>query len=78
MRWCVMCTWHMDMPMPGVPMTMTSHQACDKKEAKAQQETENEDQGKRISRDQSIPSFYGSVCLARPQRMWGSTFIDER
>ncbi len=65
---------HMDMPGMGVPVT--SHQARCQKEAKAQQEAEDKDQGKWIVSDQSIPSFRGNTCLARPQTMWGSIPID--
>jgi hypothetical protein len=57
---------HVHMQMPDVSMTMASYQGCHEKKAKAQQEAENEDQGKWIMSDQSIPSFRGNTCLAWP------------
>lgn len=77
MYWCVMHPWKMQMDMPSsVSMTVAPHEAGCEKEAKAQQEAENEDQGKRISSDQSIPSFRGNTCLAFPHALWGSIPID--
>jgi hypothetical protein len=58
----------------GVPVA--SHQARDEKEAKAQQEAENEDQGKRICNDHSTSSFRGNTCLASPQMLWDSIPLD--
>lgn len=84
-RWCVatnmgrrmMHTWEMQMNMPSsMSMPMAPYEAGCEKEAKAQQEAENEDQGKWISSDQSIPSFRGNTCLAFPHALWGSIPID--
>jgi len=66
----VMDAWRMDMDMDVSSMTVAvPHQASGEKEAKAQQKAENEDQGKRIGSDQSIPSFRGNTCLAWPQNV---------
>lgn len=73
----VMHTWEMQMNMSSsVSMPMAPHEAGCEEEAKAQQEAENEDQGKWISSDQSIPSFRGNTCLAFPHALWGSIPID--
>jgi hypothetical protein len=50
---------------------MTSHESGRQKEAKTQQEAENEDQGKRIGRDHRLPSFRGNTCLIPPHFRWG-------
>ena len=72
----VMHSWQMQMKMSYMSMTVASHESGCKKEAKAQQEAENEDQGKWISSDHSIPSFRGNTCLAFPHALWGSIPID--
>jgi hypothetical protein len=62
-RWSMMHSYmHMYMRVPNVGVS--THEQGHEKEAKAQQKAKNEDQGKRIGSDQSIPSFRGNTCLA--------------
>src|SRR5216683_2640436 len=59
----VMHTGQMDMEMPGMAgVAVTSHQAGSQEETKAQQKTENENQGKRISSDHRY-SLLSRQCL---------------
>lgn len=63
----MMYSGRVDMHVSNVGMAVSvSHQAGGEKKAKAQHKTENENQGKRISSDQSLPSFRGSTCLILP------------
>jgi len=66
----------MDMHVSNVGMAVSvSHQAGGEKKAKAQQKAENENQGKRISSDQSLPSFRGNTCLTLPTLSFTSPML---